>query len=1002
MTISLMQMQRLCTVHIKILRVAEQKRKLISRKKIKGFKSVNEHSNSVFTSPASTKNVQHMSSAEQVTVCDHSCESDSSASLQTEEGGANTIQTCVGLENCRETLTVTNTIETQTEHEDVNDGDIKQWNFNKYLICQQQKRLTKIKYIIKKQTSKNELLQQRHGHYSIKNVNKRDETAKQNKIQLRKTLSENKNLCRRLRLVNDKLTQQRNNVRRLTKEQIDSSQQIVNLQKLLDSERAKKVSAQKSNSKLRNKVAFLKGKISSFKAEGNDKCLSIKNMEKNEKIKQVTNLLCEKDVQLSELTEELNELQASQRKVETRSAKGAFASNVRECVIQLAGLEVATEKVTPVIEVVAETLFDHKFVSRELPNASTVQTIIDEGHFLAKTFIATKIDKCNNWGLHRDGTSRKRKKIIDTSVTLDSGEVMSLGFTSVSSETAASITNVTQTHLSELSELHGAVNQIVDQDYIITSLKKLSFTMSDRAANEKLANKLLNNWRTELLGQCEHENDVASVKNFHCMAHVLLAFHKYACDEIKLFEKGLIEEVGPIGRDSLPRFKSWRKTGTVVERVVRTTSDSFGPGGSYLGLRDKWEAYCATKGVKSRIGNYKDNRFNCLFETEAQIVVHHADFLHVLNTASTLNQKLVSVKADLETPSVMVMLSCLALIFVRVTGPFWNLIVSGTVTYLDVHQHVQKLHAYLHRCAVNPQNIDNDWIDEEHIVVHEDLYLQALNNTDMESPVFICMMKSICSGMLKAVEKQMADFLPNGLFGETPDASTVKSTAFAPLTNLSCEHHFGDLDSSQRRRPNASFHHHSSVQLLKRNRRQLSEWLSGMDEQEKENLWLSARKGGKQLRLKHQAQDRRVHEEIVSLMNSNKKQKTSIDIPDCEEDCDEEEFDNTDQNQLSSLLPDVNSVKVNDYVIIAYQDRWYPGCVNALKEDDQICVNFMTASRQAGVFVWPIRDDKQTVEKKFILDLRTAPECINSGQQWFFPNYEHYKKLFNQYKKLFF
>jgi len=106
-----------------------------------------------------------MSSAEQVTVCDHSCESDSSASLQTEEGGANTIQTCVGLENCRETLTETNTIETQTEHEDVNDGDIKQWNFNKYLICQQQKRLTKIKYIIKKQTSKNELLQQRHGHY---------------------------------------------------------------------------------------------------------------------------------------------------------------------------------------------------------------------------------------------------------------------------------------------------------------------------------------------------------------------------------------------------------------------------------------------------------------------------------------------------------------------------------------------------------------------------------------------------------------------------------------------------------------------------------------------------------------------------------------------------------------------------------------------------------------------------------------------------------------------
>ena len=47
-----------------------------------------------------------------------------------------------------------------------------------------------------------------------------------------------------------------------------------------------------------------------------------------------------------------------------------------------------------------------------------------------------------------------------------------------------------------------------------------------------------------------------------------------------------------------------------VSRVVRTTSDTVGPAGDHLGVRDRWDAYCREKGLKSVIGNYKDNRFN--------------------------------------------------------------------------------------------------------------------------------------------------------------------------------------------------------------------------------------------------------------------------------------------------------------------------------------------------------------------------------------------------------
>ncbi|KAG1653601.1 hypothetical protein GQR58_025470 [Nymphon striatum] len=50
----------------------------------------------------------------------------------------------------------------------------------------------------------------------------------------------------------------------------------------------------------------------------------------------------------------------------------------------------------------------------------------------------------------RDGTTRKKQKIVDTSVTLDLGDVMSLGFTRVASETAETIQSVTQNQMIEL------------------------------------------------------------------------------------------------------------------------------------------------------------------------------------------------------------------------------------------------------------------------------------------------------------------------------------------------------------------------------------------------------------------------------------------------------------------------------------------------------------------------------------------------------------------------
>ena len=57
-------------------------------------------------------------------------------------------------------------------------------------------------------------------------------------------------------------------------------------------------------------------------------------------------------------------------------------------------------------------------------------------------------------------------------------------------------------------------------------MEKLAYTMSDRAANEKTANRLLDRWKDELLNTASGRTNKTLVPNFYCIAHVLLGFSR--------------------------------------------------------------------------------------------------------------------------------------------------------------------------------------------------------------------------------------------------------------------------------------------------------------------------------------------------------------------------------------------------------------------------------------------------------------------------------------------
>ena len=574
-------------------------------------------------------------------------------------------------------------------------------------------------------------------------------------------------------------------------------------------------------------ITKLKGEVSALESESkamavravSTKCKALYKKQEYEHKWRTQKNNARKKKQIAQLEHEVSDRVTNQKEpVSLKDNKGAYTFDTRITVIELLSLEVAADKVPKVIQAVGANIFKQTF-------ATTVINMADEGHFIAQSYISSRLQCSENWGLHKDGTSRRKRKLLDTSVTISSGENFSLGFSCVARETGDAISTTTQRKLTELANTNQAPTKAVDvcnttnedvEDYMYEVLEKLAYYMSDRDANEKKSNKILNEWRDEVLSSANasqsHSQKVHfAVENFHCTAHVLLGFHANSEKELKRQQIELSASQ-PLGRDALPQFNFWRKD-LAASRVVRTTSELFGPVGEHIGVWDLWEAHCAAQGIKSHIGNYRDNRFNCLFENASQIVYHHSDMLTVLSIVKTPNQKVVAVSADLNCKRLMDLVHALAIMHIHVTGPFWQMCEFGAVKYRDLGcSYIQPLLELLEVCISDPSSIEEtvNPLTQFRTQIIE-VYSSKISIEDT-SVLVRSTVSLLASAFKDTICKQLSDFV-DGPYSQRPSEEQAKRTSFAPITNLSCEHHFGDLDSSQRRRPNASLHHHSTVHL---------------------------------------------------------------------------------------------------------------------------------------------------------------------------------------------
>ena len=735
----------------------------------------------------------------------------------------------------------------------------KQVNFMQHQINKKEKHLGQLKAKI--DAAKQELveLNKRKGHYSVSNVNKREARNLATQKALRAHRREYSTKCSQLKAENEKL---QGEISTMETERECLKKKVVALEKETCLKEMCMTEMKDKQRRAEKRASF--HKISKQRLE-----VKLKQMEQ------------------AAVAEDDNDDERV-RHLETKD-EGKYIESLRVCVMELAALEVATGKMAKVIESVAHVC---RTKCSHLPSRKTCQNMLDQGQYIAQRIIGDKVKVSGGIGIHKDGTTRRKVKILDSTISFEDGSTRSMGFSAVASETGEAIAERTQEKMKEIA------TAVEEEGFEVDMVEKLSYFMNDRAGNEKKSSRLLEEWRNNMLAEQGMEKGRV-IRVRYCTAHVLIGFQTYVLKSLNDLNSGQAKHP--------------------LLLLLRDAADLFGPVGDYRGCRNIWEGFCIEKGIKSTIQNFKDNRFNGLFEVSAQVYHHHRDFLTILSKSSN-NAKQQRLQKALENKDLINTVHILGLFFFKITGPFWTFAVSKS-EITELPQFIQNLKFSLESISQDPNIILQRSFDflEKYKTTSTAAALGSVFTEKDANPTSLKRIKDISAAMKKTLETQMPDMLEGGKYGSKEGAESLRTASFAPLNNLSCERNFGMLDAGWRRRPSSSFHHLTSLIMLKENRSQLRSFCRQMSISQRKVMWAKAVIMGKTLREKQRENDKGVlmtsvnnafpkRRKLAQTKTSNSKTKRRPNT-----------------TLESSSLPTPPDVKIDELVAVACEDHWYPG-----------------------------------------------------------------------------
>ncbi|XP_051520395.1 uncharacterized protein LOC127421407 [Myxocyprinus asiaticus] len=283
-------------------------------------------------------------------------------------------------------------------------------------------------------------------------------------------------------------------------------------------------------------------------------------------------------------------------------------------------------------------------------------------------------------------------------------------------------------------------------------------------------------------------------------------------------EKDFVNTTGvKLGRDKHPRFKSFLNFDeSAVSRYIHMASELLCPVEETTpNYRRHWLAFCIERNNPSKLPITRSNRLINYFEAAVGLVHHYEDvalFVSELQLLSDVSDiVLESVNADVSDEAMQALVCVLAIVYLKVLGPFWQLLKSDGEYHL-FNRYIFCLYEKLlewsqdARCLLQPE-------------VHVNVFLQLpvqeryfegvftycrLNAENQNGTLMRACLQKMVKALAAVMEDNLRDFLPGGKLCKELPVDITAQMANSTFSQLMGEYTFGHSYPYEKNRPDKS------------------------------------------------------------------------------------------------------------------------------------------------------------------------------------------------------
>ncbi|KTG04245.1 hypothetical protein cypCar_00002015, partial [Cyprinus carpio] len=281
------------------------------------------------------------------------------------------------------------------------------------------------------------------------------------------------------------------------------------------------------------------------------------------------------------------------------------------------------------------------------------------------------------------------------------------------------------------------------------------------------------------------------------------------------FEKDIVNTTGEkFGRDKHPRFQSFVSFDeSAVTRYIHMASEMLCPSEeTNPNYRRHWLAFCLERKNPSKLPIYRSNRIINYFEAAAGLIHHHEDVALFVSDLQLLNDDsnilLESVNADANDEALQALVCVVAVVYLKVLGPFWQLLKSDG-EYPLFSRYILCLYEKLLEwsqdasCLLQPEAFVNVFLQVPmQEKTFEGVFRFCHDNAENQ---FGTLIKACLQRMMKALaavlEDNLKDFLPGGEHCKDLPTDIAIQMANCTFSQLMGEYPFGHAYPYEKNRP---------------------------------------------------------------------------------------------------------------------------------------------------------------------------------------------------------